>query len=101
MGGIGSGRWPGTPTIESTGSLVLDVNQITIIDSQVASLQSAGVDTLIAAAIPKFAAQAIRKVYDIGWKPLFSPAGCRGRAGGAPPTSTRLPEWRLSNMRAS
>ena len=41
------------------------------IDSQIVSLQSAGVDTLIVAATPKFAAQAIRKVYDIGWKPLF------------------------------
>ena len=41
------------------------------IDSQIVSLQSAGVDALIVAAVPKFAAQAIRKVYDIGWKPLF------------------------------
>jgi branched-chain amino acid transport system substrate-binding protein len=41
------------------------------IDSQVVELQSSGADTLIVAAIPKFAAQAIRKVYDIGWKPLF------------------------------
>lgn len=41
------------------------------IESQIVSLQSAGVDTLLLAAIPKFAAQAIRKVYDISWKPLF------------------------------
>ena len=41
------------------------------VDSQIVSLQAAGVDTLIAAAGPKPAAQAIRKVYDIGWKPLF------------------------------
>jgi branched-chain amino acid transport system substrate-binding protein len=40
------------------------------IDSQVVTLQSAGVDTLVTAATPKFAAQTIRKVYDIGWKPL-------------------------------
>jgi branched-chain amino acid transport system substrate-binding protein len=40
------------------------------IDSQVVTLQGAGVDTLITAATPKFAAQTIRKVYDIGWKPL-------------------------------
>jgi ABC-type branched-subunit amino acid transport system substrate-binding protein len=40
------------------------------IDSQVVSLQGAGADTLITAATPKFAAQTIRKVYDIGWKPL-------------------------------
>jgi branched-chain amino acid transport system substrate-binding protein len=40
------------------------------IDSQVVTLQGAGVDTLVTAATPKFAAQTIRKVYDIGWKPL-------------------------------
>ena len=39
------------------------------IDSQIVTLQGAGVDTLLTAAIPKFAAQAIRKIYDIGWKP--------------------------------
>ena len=41
------------------------------IDSQIVSLQGSGADTLILAATPKFAAQGIRKVYDIGWKPLF------------------------------
>ena len=39
------------------------------VDSQVVSLQGSGADVLLTAAIPKFAAQAIRKVYDIGWKP--------------------------------
>jgi len=41
------------------------------LDSQVVSLQGSGADTLLVAATPKFAAQAIRKVYDIGWKPTF------------------------------
>jgi branched-chain amino acid transport system substrate-binding protein len=41
------------------------------VDSQIVSLQSSGADTLLVAAIPKFAAQAIRKVGDIGWKPNF------------------------------
>jgi branched-chain amino acid transport system substrate-binding protein len=41
------------------------------IDSQVATLQASGADVLVVAAAPKFAAQAIRKVYDLGWKPLF------------------------------
>jgi branched-chain amino acid transport system substrate-binding protein len=41
------------------------------IDSQIVSLQGSGADTLLVAAIPKFAAQAIRKVSDIGWKPNF------------------------------
>jgi branched-chain amino acid transport system substrate-binding protein len=39
------------------------------VDSQIAALQGSGADVLVTAAIPKFAAQAIRKVYDIGWKP--------------------------------
>jgi branched-chain amino acid transport system substrate-binding protein len=41
------------------------------LDSQVVCLQGSGADTLLVAATPKFAAQAIRKVYDIGWKPTF------------------------------
>ncbi len=39
------------------------------IDSQVVALQGSGADVIVTAAIPKFAAQAIRKIYDIGWKP--------------------------------
>jgi branched-chain amino acid transport system substrate-binding protein len=39
------------------------------VDSQVVALQGSGADTLLTAATPKFAAQAVRKVYDIGWKP--------------------------------
>ncbi|HXT78641.1 MAG TPA: ABC transporter substrate-binding protein [Acetobacteraceae bacterium] len=41
------------------------------IDSQITSLQAANVDTLLVAATPKFAAQAIRKVHDLNWKPTF------------------------------
>ncbi len=41
------------------------------VDSQIVSLHGTGADTLLVAAIPKFAAQAIRKVYDLGWKPSF------------------------------
>jgi len=40
------------------------------IDSQAVSLREAGVDTIVTAATPKFAAQMIRKVFDLGWKPL-------------------------------
>jgi branched-chain amino acid transport system substrate-binding protein len=40
------------------------------IDSQIVSLQASGADTFLNATTPKFAAQAIRKSYDIGWKPL-------------------------------
>jgi branched-chain amino acid transport system substrate-binding protein len=41
------------------------------IDSQISELQSSGANVLLVAAIPKFAAQAIRKVSDLAWKPAF------------------------------
>ena len=39
------------------------------VDSQIVALQASGAKVLVTAAIPKTAAQAIRKVYDIGWRP--------------------------------
>jgi branched-chain amino acid transport system substrate-binding protein len=41
------------------------------IDSQITTLQGSDADVLVVAAAPKFAAQAIRKVHDLGWKPMF------------------------------
>jgi branched-chain amino acid transport system substrate-binding protein len=41
----------------------------TTLDTQVITLQASGADTLVTAATPKFAAQVIRKVYSLGWKP--------------------------------
>jgi branched-chain amino acid transport system substrate-binding protein len=41
------------------------------IDSQITTLQGSGAEVLLVAATPKFAAQAIRKVHDLGWKPMF------------------------------
>jgi branched-chain amino acid transport system substrate-binding protein len=40
------------------------------IDSQIVTLQSSGADLFYDVTIPKFAAQAIRKVHDLGWKPV-------------------------------
>jgi branched-chain amino acid transport system substrate-binding protein len=40
------------------------------IDSQIVKLKASGADVLVIAATPKFAAQSIRKVYEIGWKPM-------------------------------
>ena len=40
------------------------------VDSQIIQLKSLGADLLYDASTPKFAAQAIRKVADMGWKPL-------------------------------
>ena len=39
--------------------------------SQITELQASGANVLLVAATPKFAAQAIRKVHDLGWKPMF------------------------------
>jgi branched-chain amino acid transport system substrate-binding protein len=39
------------------------------IDSQIATLKASKADVFVDVTTPKFAAQAIRKVYDIGWKP--------------------------------
>jgi ABC-type branched-subunit amino acid transport system substrate-binding protein len=40
------------------------------VDSQIVSLKGSGADIFVNIATPKFAALAIRKVYDIGWKPV-------------------------------
>ena len=57
---------------EHAGMLVKEVSyEVTdpTVDSQVITLQGAGVDALIIAATNKAAAQTIRKVYDLGWTP--------------------------------
>lgn len=41
------------------------------VDSQLSSLKQAGADVLLVAAIPKFAAQSIRRVHDLEWHPMF------------------------------
>jgi branched-chain amino acid transport system substrate-binding protein len=40
------------------------------VDSQIVQLQASGADVFFNVTTPKFAAQAIRKAYDIGWKPM-------------------------------
>jgi branched-chain amino acid transport system substrate-binding protein len=39
------------------------------VDSQIVALQTSGANVLLTAAIPKFTTLAIRKVYDVGWRP--------------------------------
>jgi branched-chain amino acid transport system substrate-binding protein len=41
------------------------------IDSQIVTLQASGADVFVDIATPKFAAQSIRKVREIGWHPMF------------------------------
>ena len=40
------------------------------VDSQIVTLKASGADVMFTIATPKFAAQSIRKVADIGWQPL-------------------------------
>ena len=51
------------------GEVSYEVTDPTV-DSQVVTLKGSGADTMFHFATPKFAAQSIRKVYDIGWRPL-------------------------------
>src|SRR3979411_1130031 len=42
------------------------------IDSQIVKLKASGADVFVIAATPKFAAQSIRKAFEIGWRPMPS-----------------------------
>jgi branched-chain amino acid transport system substrate-binding protein len=58
---------------EKYDSMVTDVTYEVsdpTVDSQIVKLKTSGADVLVIAATPKFAAQSIRKVYEIGWKPM-------------------------------
>ena len=49
--------------------LSYEVSEPTV-DLQIITLQGSGADAFVNVTTPKFAAQAIRKAYDIGWKPV-------------------------------
>jgi branched-chain amino acid transport system substrate-binding protein len=51
------------------------------VDSQIIELKAAGCDLLFTVAIPKFGAMAIRKVADMGWKPLHILNGIASSVG--------------------
>jgi branched-chain amino acid transport system substrate-binding protein len=55
---------------DRAGMIVKDASYETsepTVDSQVVTLQGSGADVFVIAATPKFAAQAIRKSFDLGW----------------------------------
>ncbi len=57
---------------DKVGMIVKEVSyEVTdpTVDSQMVQLQASGADTFFNITTPKFAAQAIRKAYDTGWKP--------------------------------
>ena len=51
------------------------------VDSQIVEMKAAGCDLLFTVAIPKFGALAIRKVAEIGWKPLHILNGIASSVG--------------------
>jgi branched-chain amino acid transport system substrate-binding protein len=78
------------------------------VDTQIITLQYSGADTFLIAAGPKFAAQAIRKAFDLGWRPMrfiasvsaslavLKPAGLDKAAGVMTATSFKAvgdPQW--------
>ncbi|MBR0899947.1 ABC transporter substrate-binding protein [Bradyrhizobium tropiciagri] len=52
------------------------------IDSQIVNLKAAGADVLMTITTPKFGAQAIRKVADLGWKPTHFIVSVASSIGG-------------------
>jgi branched-chain amino acid transport system substrate-binding protein len=82
----------------------------TTIDSQIVTLRASGAEVLLNISTPKFGAQAIRKVYDIGWHPVhivaftasaiqtvLQPAGLEKSVGLISSTVTKDPtdpQWR-------
>ena len=86
------------------------------IDSQVAQLKNAGVDTVVLATTPKFGAQAFRKMHELDWHPLklliyasssmqngIKPAGFEATQGALSVQYMVLPEdknnWELPAMK--
>src|ERR1035437_4259580 len=79
------------------------------IDSQIVNLKAAGADAVLTIATPKFGAQAIRKIADLGWKPthfivsvassiggVLQPAGLEASTGLITALSTKVvgdPAW--------
>jgi branched-chain amino acid transport system substrate-binding protein len=79
------------------------------VDSQVVTLKSSGAEALVVAGTPKFAAQAIRRAAEVGWKPTLlinfpsssvagtlKPAGLENSIGvivGTPNKDPNDPKW--------
>jgi ABC-type branched-subunit amino acid transport system substrate-binding protein len=51
------------------------------VDSQIATLKASGADVFVNVTTPKFAAQAIRRTFDIGWKPAQYLSNVSGSVG--------------------
>ena len=63
-------------------TLTYQVTDVSV-DSQITSLQASGTDTFFNISVPKFAAQAIRKLADINWHPLHVLTSVSSSVGGS------------------
>ena len=73
----------------------------TRIDSRIVTLKSSGADVFINLAVGKFATQAIRKAYDIGWHPLqFIPNASISIAAFLDPAGLKKAVGVISNARS-
>jgi branched-chain amino acid transport system substrate-binding protein len=64
------------PKFEQMATVVSHEVTDPTIDSQIVSLKSANPDVLISGTTAKFAAQSMRKIFELGWKPMhFIPSG--------------------------
>ncbi|MDB5568222.1 MAG: Branched-chain amino acid transporter substrate-binding protein [Tardiphaga sp.] len=52
------------------------------IDSHIVKLKSTGADTFVSITTPKFAAQGIKKVAELGWKPVYIQSNVGASVGG-------------------
>jgi branched-chain amino acid transport system substrate-binding protein len=66
--GLKTGLGASTPT-RIVAEATYELTDVTV-DSQITALKASGADVLAHFSTPKFASQAIRKVADLGWKPL-------------------------------
>lgn len=71
----------GTKTELIVKELSYEVSDPTI-DSQIVNLKAAGADVLLTIATPKFGAQSIHKVADLGWKPTHFIVAVASSIGG-------------------
>ncbi|MBI5130124.1 MAG: ABC transporter substrate-binding protein [Rhodopseudomonas palustris] len=68
------------------------------IDSQIVTLRSTNADVLISGVTSKFAAQAIRKVYELGWKPMhFVTSGAASVASTITPVGAERAEGLITS----
>ena len=93
----GLGRRASTMIVKEVSYELADAT----LDSQVAALKSSGADVFINLAFGRFATQAIRRAYDIGWHPLqFIPNGSLSIAAFLDPAGLEKAAGIITNARS-